>query len=285
MPKRQKTIPFSANSMHEKSMPKPDLPPVFLQRPLNLNEDGSSITYRKSHEGPNSAYWEQADAEEIERLFTSGTLRPLFFKDIPAGKRATCVNPVCSEKLRDTGAVKFRTRATIGGDQISYPFNTTAVTANLKCIKILLNAMISDDINLATMDLEDFYLGTPLPHSEYIRIPVRFIPSKVIDFYKLKVYLHNDALYCAVLKTHYGLHQAGALSQERLFKHLEMHGYRQLAHSQALFRNHDGSIRFALVVDDFAVIWKDKTSIDHFIDTLRNCIQLKSIGMGLSTWV
>jgi hypothetical protein len=128
---------------------------------------------------------------------------------------------------------------------------------------------------LATMDLEDFYLGTDLPHPEYIRIPVRFIPAKVIDFYKLKAYLHNDALYCAVLKTHYGLPQAGALSQDRLFKHLEQHGYRQLDHSQALFRNHDGSIRFALVVEDFAVIWKDKTSIDHFIDTLRKLYTVK----------
>ena len=135
--------------------------------------------------------------------------------------------------------------------------------------------MISDDINLATMDLEDFYLGTPLPHPEYIRIPARFIPSKVIEFYRLKEYMHNDALYCAVLKTHYGLPQAGALSQERLFHHLEKHGYRQLSHSQALFRNHDGSIRFALVVDDFAVIWKEKSSIDHFIATLRKLYTVK----------
>jgi hypothetical protein len=30
-----------------------------------------------------------------------------------------------------------------------------------------------------------------------------------------------------------------------------------------------GTIRFALVVDDFAVIWKDKASINHFIRTLR----------------
>ncbi len=80
---------------------------------------------------------------------------------------------------------------------------------------------------------------------------------------------------CAVLKTHYGLPQVGALSQERLFHHLEKHGYRQLSHSQALFRNHDESIRFALVVDDFAVIWKQKTSIDHFIDTLRKLYTVK----------
>jgi hypothetical protein len=201
-------------------MPKPDLPPVYPNRPLNLNEDGSTITYTKSHTGPYAEYRQQADAEEIERLFTSGTLRPICFKDIPSHKKATYVNPVCVEKLRDTGDIKFRMRATIGGDQIDYPFNTTAVTANLESIKILLNEMISDDINLSTIDLEDFYLGTPLPHSEYIRIPTRFIPPKVIAYYKLKGYINKGALYCEVLKTHYGLSQAGALSQERLFQHL-----------------------------------------------------------------
>jgi hypothetical protein len=205
----------------------------------------------------------------MARLFTSGTLLPSMFQDIPAGKRATYVNPVCSKKLRDEGNIKFRTRATIGGDQIDYPYNTTAVTANLESIKILLNAMISDDINIATIDLEDFYLGTPLPHREYIRIPTRFIPKKVREFYGLGKYIHKGALYCAVLKTHYGLPQAGALSQERLFRHLSQHGYQQLTHSQSLFRNASGSIRFALVVDDFAVIWKDKSSVNHFIRTLR----------------
>jgi hypothetical protein len=166
-------------------------------------------------------------------------------------------------------------RATIGGDQIDYPFNTTAVTANLESIKILLNAMISDDINLYTIDLEDFYLGTPLPHAEYIRIPTRFIPPKVIAYYKLRPYIQKGALYCEVLKTHYGLPQAGALSQVYLFLHLAKYGYHQLKHSPSLFRNSDGSIRFAIVVDDFAVIWKDKQSIKHFIQTLRTLYTVK----------
>jgi hypothetical protein len=180
-----------------------------------LNEDGSTITYTKSHNGPYAEYWQQADAEEIERLFTSGTLRPIYFEGIPSDKKATYVNPVCVEKLRNTGDIKFRMRATIGGDQIDYPFNTTAVTANLESIKILLNAMISDDINLSTIDLEDFYLGTPLPHAEYIRIPTCFIPPKVIAYYKLKQYIKKGALYCEVLKTHYGLPQAGARAVPR----------------------------------------------------------------------
>jgi hypothetical protein len=143
--------------------------------------------------------------------------------------------------------------------------------------------MISDNINLATIDLEDFYLGTPLLLAEYIRIPSRFIPPKVIAYYKLGPYLHKGALYCAVLKTHYGLPQAGALSQQRLFLHLAKHGYRQLEHSPSLFRNHDGSIRFSLVVDDFAVIWKNKSNIKHFIQTLRKLYTVKVDWAG-STW-
>ncbi len=172
----------NTNAFFERSMPQSDLPPIFPQGPLNLNADGTPITYKKSHEDPYAKYWEQADAEEMERLFKSGTIRPIFFNMIPDDKQATYVNPVCNEKLKDDGALKLRTRTTIGGDQVDYPYNTTAVTAELEAIKILINAMISDNCAFATVDLEDFYLGTNLPHPEYIRIPIRFIPKKVIEF-------------------------------------------------------------------------------------------------------
>ncbi len=139
------------------------------------------------------------------------------------------MNPVCVEKVKDDGTLKFRTRATIGSDRIDYP--TTAITAELEAIDILLNAMISDNARFSTIDLEDFYLGTSLPFPEFIRIPAKFIPKKVITFYKLKPFIQKGTLYCTVLKTHYGLPQAGALSQERLFDHLERNGCFQLFHT------------------------------------------------------
>jgi hypothetical protein len=135
--------------------------------------------------------------------------------------------------------------------------------------------MISENAHFSTVDLEDFYLGTPLEEPEYIRIPAKFIPDKVLAFFRLKRFLRNGAIYCEVLKTHYGLPQAGALSQTRLFNHLAAHGYTQLAHSPALFRNRDGSIRFSLVVDDFAVVWNSKASMDHFLTTLRKLYTVK----------
>ena len=105
-----RVVPQTSQGYVQKDATKPELPPVFLNRPLNLNEDGTAITYKKSHAGPYAMYWEQADAEEMERLFTSGTLRSIHASDIPSDRRATYMNPVCSEKERDTGAVKFRTR-------------------------------------------------------------------------------------------------------------------------------------------------------------------------------
>jgi hypothetical protein len=112
---------LSQPGIYDEPMPKPTLPPVYPSGPLNLNPDGSTITYKKSHVGPNATNWEQADAEEMERLFTSGTLRPIMPDDIPEGKKPTYVNPVCVEKVKDDGTLKFRTRATIGGDRIDYP--------------------------------------------------------------------------------------------------------------------------------------------------------------------
>ncbi len=87
--------------IYDAPMSKPCLPPVFPSGSLNLNPDGSTITYRKSHLRLNATNWEQADAEEMERLFTSGTLRPIMPDDIPEDEKPTYVNSVCSEKLKD----------------------------------------------------------------------------------------------------------------------------------------------------------------------------------------
>jgi hypothetical protein len=105
------------------------------------------------------------------------------------------VNPVCVEKTNDDGSIKFRTRLTIGGDRIQYLYDTSAVTAEMDAIKILLNCMISEDADWTTIDLPDFYLGTDLPHPEYIRIPRNFIPHDVIAFYELDDFFSNDTLY------------------------------------------------------------------------------------------
>jgi hypothetical protein len=268
------------SNTYEVALPPTTLLPQYPTDPLNLNEDGTPINHRKAHRGPNKDYWTRADAEEFQRLFQTGTIRPIQYEDIPATNVVTYVNPVCSEKLNDDGSIKFRTRMTIGGDRINYPFDKSAETADLDAVKLLLNCMISENANWSTLDLTDFYLGTDLPHPEYIRIPETMIPAVVTERYGLRPYIHNHTLYASVHKTHYGLPQAGALSQQRLFRHLHQHRYRKMAHTPSCFRNTSGTIRFSLVVDDFAVVWTSKEDMDHLIHTLQQLYQVKVIWEG-----
>jgi hypothetical protein len=149
-------------------MPKSVLSPVFPSGPLNLNPDGTTINFKKSHGEPNADHWSQADSEEMEGLFTTGTIKPISFRSIPHDRVVTYVNPVCVEKTNDDGSIKFRTRLTIGGDRTVYPYDTSAVTAEMDALKILINCMISENANWSTIDLTDFYLGTDLPSSPRI---------------------------------------------------------------------------------------------------------------------
>jgi hypothetical protein len=177
-----------------KPMPPSTLSPIFPHGPLNLNPDGTTINNKKSHAGPNVNHWIQADAEEMARLFNTGTIRPIRYSDIPRNTTVTYVNPICVEKLNDDGSLKLRTRitSTIGGDRINYPFETRVVTAEMEALKILLNCMISENGNWTTIDLTDFYLGTDLPHPEYIRVKSQLIPNNVTEFYKLRPFMDRQ---------------------------------------------------------------------------------------------
>jgi hypothetical protein len=114
---KKQSVPARDSKLDEtwylRPMPKSTLPPVFRKEPLNLNADGTKINYKESHAGQRKIHWEQANAEEIVRLLTSSTIRPLHFREIPLHQVVTYVNPVCVTKPIDDSSLKFRTRLTI----------------------------------------------------------------------------------------------------------------------------------------------------------------------------
>ncbi len=58
-------------------------------------------------------------------------------------------------------------------------------------------------------DLKDFYLGTPMPPTDYayMRIPISAIPDAIMDHYKLHNLVHNGHVYVEIRKGMYGLPQ------------------------------------------------------------------------------
>ena len=59
---------------------------------------------------------------------------------------------------------------TYGGDRDD-PNDTAAYTADMTDVKLFLNSVVSTPkARFMTMDITDFYLGTPLDHMAYMRI-------------------------------------------------------------------------------------------------------------------
>jgi hypothetical protein len=255
-------------------------PAVDAPASLNITADGKPLNYQLAMAGPDAASWRLAEIDELIRLIrTSETMRPIMPNDQPADRRKDTAyyNPQTKEKIdADTLQKTFRIRGTIGGDRINYPGDVSARTADMEVVNVLLQSTISDRTSKwATADISDFYLNTILPRSEYLRIPLKYLPAEIIDMFHLTPFIHNGYVLFEVLKGMYGLPQAGILAQNDLVCHLKEHGYIQSEFVPCLFRHITRNISFTLVVDDFGVKYQLKDDADHLFSTLRLKYKLK----------
>jgi hypothetical protein len=240
-----------------------------------LDAHSKPLTYSSAKRGPDKAHWTLAESEEIHRLITSGTLFPRLYGAITRSRLEDIVYynyPVVKQKFNPDGTIKFRVRGTAGGSLLQVPYDVSARTASLDLVKLLLHSTISDNKRWFTIDIKDFYLGTPLPSSryEYVRIERSKLPPESTAAHNLEPYFHNNAVYFKIRKCMYGLPQAGRLSQLRLISHLQQHGYHQCVNTPCLFKHETRDIMFCLVIDDFGICYGTQDDADHLIQTLQS---------------
>jgi hypothetical protein len=119
------------------------------------------------------------------------------------------------------------------------------------------------------LDVKNFYLGTPMESFEYMRIPIKLIPQKIIDQYILLSLVSNGHVYIEVQKSMYGLPQEGILANQLLARRLAIYGYHHTKFTPGLWRHVTRPIQFTLVVDDFGVQYVGKEHAQHLIDALE----------------
>ena len=132
---------------------------------------------------------------------------------------------VCNEKPKK--AEVNRTRFTVSGNKINYPGAMSTPTAELLVAKILFNSVISTkNAKFMTINISNFYLNSPLPRPEFVKIKINDIPEEIIKEYKLrnKVTPHGY-VYIMATKGMYSLPQAGLIANKILEKRLNKHGY------------------------------------------------------------
>ncbi len=124
------------------------------------------------------ATWQHTYENKIGRLaqgmpgHNTGTNTSVFIKknQIPQyrAKDATYGLITClirPEKIEEPS----QTRLVAGGDRVHYPGDASTPTANLLTVKLLINSTISTlNAKYMTMDIQDFYLNTPMARYKYM---------------------------------------------------------------------------------------------------------------------
>jgi hypothetical protein len=155
--------------------------------------------------------WMRSTANEINRLYNTNIIGFIRRSNIPKGRKVTYGSFVVD--IKDHKEEKERIRLTVGGDQIEYPGYKSTRTADLTTAKILINSVISTlGAKFLVIDIENFYLNTPLGRFEYMVIKLSSLPQETIDKYDLKELAQDGKVYIEIQKGMYGLPQAGILA-------------------------------------------------------------------------
>jgi hypothetical protein len=246
---------------------------------LNLNELGEPLTFRSALAGPHGDQWRAANGTELIKLVeTSRSLTPVH----TATSLPTYLNNVVKEKWfpsallrpgdrRDiVSDVDRRVRGTAGGDRLTVSSLVSTAVASHPTVNCLFNAVVSENAHFGTIDLTDFYLGTPNPNPPFIKIFLDTYPPEVLSRLHLAPFTKTDRRtkrpYCLFRadKTIYGLKESGKLSNERLVSLLSRWGFVQTS-TPCLFRHPTRSIAFVLVVDDFGIKYHGRDDFDYLV--------------------
>jgi hypothetical protein len=131
--------------------------------------------------------WTRGFGNECGRLFQGirdipGTDTCFFIKlkNIPNDRNITYGKIVCDYKPHKKE--NERVRLTVGGGRLDYSGDVATSTADITTFKILINSTLStEDAAMMMMDIKNYYLGTPLPRFEYMKMLISRFPEEIIQ--------------------------------------------------------------------------------------------------------
>jgi hypothetical protein len=170
--------------------------------------------------------WKRGFGNELGCLFQGihdiQVKNTCFFVELtnnPKERQITYEKNICDYKTHKKG--KERVRFTVGGDRLDYSGEVATSTADMTTFKILINSTLSTkDAYMMMTDINNYYLGTPLPGMNTCACYCQYPPRKSLTSTILRVMTVDGWVYIKIRKGMYGLKQAGLLANQLLQKHL-----------------------------------------------------------------
>jgi hypothetical protein len=193
------------------------------------------------------------------------------YHDIPSHKQNDFCHIMVVCEVRPEKDDPDCTCITISGNCICFPGDVGTNTASLELVKLLLNSVLSClGAHFSSIDLKNFYLDTPMPDPEYVRIKIADILAEFIEECNLLEGRDHDGwIYFELCQGCYSLSQAGILANNLFRSRLLAEGYYKADSTPGLWRHKWHPIQFCLIVDDFGV---EYVGLKHF-KHLRNILK------------
>ena len=235
------------------------------ERSLNLNSDGSPMTFKSARNSVDGDLWQQYDDIEWSKLFDYGTIEAIDRSAQPVERRkdTTYVSTQIKEKFAPDGSITGRVRNALGGDRINYPGPTSSNVADDKLVLLVQQSVLGHrkkGINqrFCTADFIDFYIQSILtldsvPRPEFMRVPASRFSHDMRNKYRLHDFIHEGYILFQVNGNIWGIPGAGLIANTDLVAHLLVDGWTEDPDIPCLFHKIGTDIWFVLVVDDTGI--------------------------------
>ena len=241
--------------------------------PLDLLQAHSAsapepTSYAMSQRRPDADLWHQACLEEMEAHRVNGTWEIV---KLPPGKRAIGSRWFLKVKYNADGSLdcnKARVVAKGYSQRPGFDFKETfAPTVRYSTIRTILAIAALEDLELRSVDISHAYLNGKLEEEIYMQQPEGFEvggPDHV----------------CRLLKSLYGLKQAGRVWNKTLHSALSSMGFQRVQSDNGLYIYLRDGVRIFMpvFVDDITLAGSDASKIDSIVKELSSHFKLRDLG-------
>jgi transposase InsO family protein len=200
---------------------------------------------------PERSQWYKAAVDEIQALVENGTFELV---QLPPGRKAIGSRWVFKVKRNADGSIerhKGRLVAQGFGQRPGFDFTETfAPTPKWAALRAILAIAAIEDLELESVDISSAYLNGELKEEVYMKQPEGFEER-------------GPNWYWHLLKSLYGLKQAGRCWHEKLNSVLEGLGFKRVTceHSIWVYLKDDVRIIIPVFIDDMTIAAKSKAAI------------------------
>nr|GAT57284.1 predicted protein [Mycena chlorophos] len=245
------------------------------EAPIDVEYPDDPRTLREALAAPDAEEWIRGTHEELDGFRRMGVYRMIPRDQLPPGKTLLDLKPVYTRKRDASGTVNRRkVRYCVLGNRQIYGrnyTNTTSPTVRLESFRALLHLAASRGLDLQQVDIKTAYLNAPLPENEiqYCRQPRGFEDKERSDWIWM------------LLKSVYGLHQAGRWWNKTLNAAMTEWGFKRLRCEWCVYyrKNEDGKYIIVVVhVDDMLSAASSSALNDEFKAQLRSKWTISDLG-------